>query len=159
MVEKILVATLVMMGIIAFVMELPFYTTHPAWWKGAADDPTSLIRRVWSIYEQWDPIFNHPPLWLRVMCWIEVVLFGPLYFVSAFAVATRSPRLLRGVVAPFAGALVYSTIVYFALELAPESRVEGTNDVMVLLINAPWTVIGAVLMWYVWTAETRRKRD
>lgn len=35
------------------------------------------------IYAQWDPMFLIVPLWLRVLCSIEVFLFGPLYLAVA----------------------------------------------------------------------------
>lgn len=138
------------MGIIAVTLEPAFYTSHRAWWPN--ERPLSWfesnVLSLWSLYTFFDPIFEQPPLWLRVMCWIEVLVFGPLYFVSAFALEHRKPWA-RSLILPFAGALLYSTLVYFSLELGSEA-VPGTNDVVVVLVNAPWTVLPLLLVYLVW---------
>jgi hypothetical protein len=81
------VRTLVMMGVIAWTLEPAFYTSHPAWWSGAAGRPPMAFEaatlRVWRVYTQYDPVFEAPPEWLVAMCGVEVLLFGPLYFVAA----------------------------------------------------------------------------
>jgi hypothetical protein len=144
------VCSLMVMGTVAFTLELAFYTSHKAWWPRSVE-LTLFDEQVlwsWSWYTCFDPVFELPPLWLRVMCWIEVVVFGPLYWISAFALANRRPWA-RSVVLPFAGALLYSTIVYFALELGSEI-VPGTNALVVLLVNAPWTVLPVLLIALVW---------
>ncbi len=135
------------MGIIAFTLELAFYTSHPKWWP--KHEPLTWfeqqVLQVWSVYTQFDPIFEDPPLWLRIMCWIEVLCFGPLYLVSAWALS-RNAAWAKIVILPFCGALFYSTIVYFALELGSD-RIPGTNDLVVLAVNAPWTILPAVLVY------------
>jgi|JI10StandDraft_1071094.scaffolds.fasta_scaffold915473_2 hypothetical protein len=143
------VGVLFAMGIIAWTLELAFYTTHKSWWpRETPNGPfEELVLRVWDVYVFFDPIFDQPPLWLKVMCWIEVLVFGPLYFISAYALKSRAPWA-RSVVLPFAGALLYSTIVYFALELGSE-RVPGTNDLVVLVVNLPWTLLPIVLFFVV----------
>jgi hypothetical protein len=141
-----MVRTLVAMGVIAWTLEPAFYTSHPAWWSGAAGRaPTAFeaaTLRVWRVYTQYDPVFEAPPEWLVAMCWIEVLLFGPLYFAAAWAVARRPPWA-RAVLLPFAGALLYSTLLYYALEL--RAPVPGTSAAAVLLVNAPWTLVPLLL--------------
>ncbi len=140
------VRALVAMGAIALTLEPAFYTSHPAWWPGAAGRPPTAfeaaVLRVWSLYTRFDPVFDAPPEWLVAMCWIEVLLFGPLYLVAAWAVARRT-AWARAVVLPFAGALLYSTLLYYALEL--RHPVPGTSAAVVLLVNAPWTLLPLLL--------------
>ena len=135
--------TLVTMGVVAWTLEPAFYTSHPAWWAGAAGRPPTAFEavtlRVWRLYTRFDPVFEAPPAWLRAMCWAEVLLFGPLYFVTAWGLA-RWAAWARFVALPFAGALLYSTLLYFALELS-SGGVPGTSTPVVLLVNLPWTLL------------------
>ena len=53
------------------------------------------------------------PLWLRIVCSIDTLLFGPFYAASLYAFATgrHTQRWYRLLAPPLAGALLYSTIV------------------------------------------------
>ncbi len=139
------VRCLVAMGVIAWTLEPAFYVTHRRWWP--SEQPLSAteeaVLSVWRLYTFFDPVFEDPPAWLVYMCWIEVLLFGPLYFVSAFAIA-RDAWWRRHVVLPFAGALLYSTLLYYLLELS--HPVPHTNAAVVLLVNAPWTLLPLLLV-------------
>jgi hypothetical protein len=46
----------------------------------------------------------------------------------------------------FSGALVYSTVVYFAMEVVLANS-SGADMTMVFLINGPWTVIPCILAY------------
>lgn len=100
-------------------------------------------RNIWLFYNQWDPLFNIPPMWLRVMCTIEVFIFGPLYTLTAYGMY-KDTAWFAGLALPFAGALIYSTIVYFAMEIILNEP--GTNITMVFVVNLPWTIIPMMLV-------------
>lgn len=122
-------------------------------WNGATCG-NGVVPQLWRIYSQWDPLFLRKDipslLWLRVMCTLEVILFGPCYVLCAIGLAPAQPEgvhapWLPQLALPFCGALVYSTLVYFGVELldAPST---GANLAMVFLINAPWTVVPCLLL-------------
>ena len=118
-----------------------------------------LVRQVgdiWKIYCVWDPLFVRPPSWLQVMCVIEVVVFGPLYAITAYGLQKKA-KWLPAVALPFCGALFYSTIVYFAMEFI--FMEPGTNVVMVLLVNIPWSIFPVLLSWRVIHMKNDAKRD
>lgn len=121
---------------------------------------SSLVRMcksVWSIYNQWDPLFAAPPDWLKVMCYIEVFIFGPLYALSAYGLQHRC-NWLSYVALPFAGALFYSTIVYFAMEFI--HPVPGTNLLMVFIVNIPWSIFPMLLGYRVVNlTHSKTKKD
>jgi hypothetical protein len=101
-------------------------------------------KEIWLIYCQWDPMFYDVPLWLRVLCSIEVFIFGPCYLITVIGMLNNSDWLVPFTL-PFAGALVYSTIVYFAMEMI--ELLPGTNVGIVFLVNLPWTIIPILLVY------------
>eukprot|EP01039_Chlorochromonas_danica_P006205 gene6205-6843_t len=111
-----------------------------------------IIRQIWFIYAHYDPIFYDMPLWLRILCGIEVFLFGPLYVLTAWGLYKKTPWL-NFVALPFSGALIYSTIVYFAMEVLEE--VEGTNLLVVFLVNLPWTIIPILLLYRLYQIDKK----
>ena len=59
-----------------------------------------------------DPIFLNLPLWLRIVCSLDTILFGPFYAVSVYAFWTKQREARYGLIAlPVSGALLYSTVV------------------------------------------------
>jgi hypothetical protein len=150
--DKALISTLVLFSFVALVFEPLYY--FGCNWSDVSDScdgsPYAIVRGaavLWRIYsKQWDPMFIDIPVWLRVMCAIEVGLFGPLYAVCAFGLWRRS-EWLPPVAYLFSGALLYSTIVYFAMEVI--ELLPGTNLPMVFLINIPWSILPVVLSWRV----------
>lgn len=106
---------------------------------------------IWRVYTFWDPLFEDlstaSARWIKVMCIIEVVLFGPLYAYMAYALSIsdhkRRPKYYIPVGLLFSGALIYSTILYFVMELFYESH--RANMFWVFVINCPWTFVPAVL--------------
>jgi hypothetical protein len=140
-VDKVLVATFVLFAFTSFVME-PYVVFGVD--LAAARDP---FGRAWHLYaSRWDPLFLATPLFLRVMCGIDAVVFGPMY-VALIVGFLRRREWVRTLALVYASAIVYSTIVYFAVELlAPPP---GTDLAMVILINVPYTVMPLVLAWRV----------
>lgn len=133
------------------------------------------IAQVWAVYGAWDPLFLVVPVYLRVMCVIEVVIFGPCYALCAMALTElgckdccpirrsciddaetsakrvwwRTMLLYLGL--PFCGALVYSTVVYFAMEWieGTAATATGFNLWMVFVVNIPWTIVPVLLVYHI----------
>ena len=103
------------------------------------------LNRIWRIYADWDPLFIRVPPFLRIMCGLEVFVFGPCYLISAMVLRCRVlPPWFPCFSLFFSGALFYSTVLYFAYEwlFAPSAYV---NVTMVALVNAPWAILPCVL--------------
>ena len=146
MFEDWLVAIFYLFGFTALVFE-PLYYFGCSWSLENCRSEGGVmfgVSELWRVYGEWDPLFLNVPSWLRVMCTIEVFLFGPLYVVCAYGLQTRR-AWLPSVALPFCGALIYSTLVYFALEYI--ERLPGTNLEMVVLVNVPWTICPLLLVF------------
>jgi hypothetical protein len=75
---------------------------------------------------------------------IEVFIFGPLYLIFAYGFYYNT-WWLRDLALPFSGALIYSTIVYFAMEAL--EMVPGTNMAIVFAVNLPWTILPCLVLY------------
>eukprot|EP00040_Diaphanoeca_grandis_P020757 m.110391 g.110391 ORF g.110391 m.110391 type:complete len:164 (-) comp28033_c0_seq1:148-639(-) len=101
--------------------------------------PLSPILSTWIWYaESFDPVFLHTPNWLLWMCAIDGFLFGPTYVYLAYAFHQRSPTY-RTISLLWAGAVTYSTLVYFGYEVFWESH--RSDLIWVFIINIPWTIV------------------
>lgn len=143
--DRLLIFMFWLFAFVALVFEpLYYFGCH---WE-AINCPNSpylivkFVGKIWEIYNQWDPLFNSIPLWLQLMCSIEVFIFGPLYAICAYGLQIKA-SWLPSVALPFCGALFYSTIVYFGMEFL--DPLPGTNFVMVILVNIPWSIFPVLL--------------
>lgn len=144
-VDKLLISTFWVFAFTALVFEPLYYFGCDWQYSQCHSSPFYVVRvvgEVWAIYNQWDPMFWDIPLWLRIMCAVEVLIFGPLYAVTAYGLQFRS-KWLPYIALPFAGALFYSTIVYFAMEFIEDRS--GTNHLMVFIVNIPWSIFPLLL--------------
>lgn len=108
----------------------------------ASTDP---FGRLWHFYAaSWDPIFLDVPLYLWVMCTIDAFVFGPFYLVLIYALV-RERDWIRIPAFVYVSAIVYSTIVYFGIELIGERH--RANMWMVVAVNIPYTIVPLVLAW------------
>jgi EXPERA (EXPanded EBP superfamily) len=104
-----------------------------------------LVYVWWWYASSFDPLFLHPPDYMRAMLVFDMVLFGPFHVAIAYAIARDRRWILRPAWL-YAGAMVYSTLLYFAMEFF--HPVPGTNIPAVIAINVPYTILPFVLLWY-----------
>ncbi len=92
----------------------------------------------WLWYARFDPAFVDRPLFLRVVCGVDLFVFGPFYLVAIYALV-RARAWIRVPMYLWAGAIVYSTLVYFAWEILGESA--RANLPVVVGVNIPYTIV------------------
>ena len=110
------------------------------------NNPNNLFINIWMWYsQQFDPLFINTPIWLQIMCGIDCLIFGPMYSIIFYGWIYDSKSMwFRSIVLIWNGALVYSTIVYFAYEFIVEYN--RISVIAVIVINIPWTIIPLILM-------------
>lgn len=106
-----------------------------------------VFAKLWNWYSQFDPIFFHPPTWLRIMCALDMFLFGSCYLILIYGFLNKR-EWVHPVGLLFGSALLYSTIVYFWYEITVE--VERANLTMVVLVNIPYTIMPIILIARTW---------
>jgi hypothetical protein len=155
--DRVLIFVFWLFAFVALVFE-PLYYYGCNWeLSNCQHSPFQIIQivgKIWAIYDQWDPLFISIPLWLQIMCTIEVFLFGPLYAICAYGLQTKA-QWLPAVALPFCGALFYSTIVYFAMEFL--DPLPETNLFAVIVVNIPWSIFPVLLAWRVLQTDLKFK--
>ena len=145
--DRVLLATFCMFLFVAWFFEP--WVVYLCGWDGleTIECQRTLTGRLWLFYAKtFDPIFLNLPLWLRIVCSLDTILFGPFYAVSVYAFWTKQQgaRWYELIALPMAGALLYSTVVYFAYEVIAESG--RASLVWVFVINLPWTLAPVLLV-------------
>ena len=144
--DRVLLATFCMFLFVAWFFEP--WVVYLCGWDGleTVECQRTLTGRLWLFYAKtFDPIFLNLPLWLRIVCSLDTILFGPFYAVSVYAFWTKQQeaRWYELVALPMAGALLYSTVVYFAYEVIAEAG--RASLLWVFVINLPWTLAPLLL--------------
>jgi len=145
--DSLLLCTFCMFLFVAWFFEP--YVVYVCGWEGLRTEGCQrhLINRLWLFYaDTFDPIFLNLPLWLRICCSLDTILFGPFYAASVYAFATgaQEARWYVHVALPSCGALAYSTLVYFAYEVIAERH--RASLLWVFVINLPWTLAPILLL-------------
>eukprot|EP00041_Stephanoeca_diplocostata_P011836 m.196383 g.196383 ORF g.196383 m.196383 type:complete len:177 (+) comp18690_c0_seq9:220-750(+) len=156
--KYIFVGCMATMSITAMVFEpyVVFDENGTALTQDALDsNPSDIVRHLWAWYaKSFDPIFLETPLFLRIMCGVDMAIFGPLQAAIGFALWTerlQSSARWRLVTLMYASAIVYSTVIYFAVEVIQESH--RADMLWVVVINVPYTIVPLLLAGKVWQME------
>ena len=144
--DRVLLATFCMFLFVAWFFEP--WVVYLCGWDGleTVECQRTLTGRLWLFYAKtFDPIFLNLPLWLRIVCSLDTILFGPFYAVSVYAFWTKQQeaRWYELIALPVSGALLYSTVVYFAYEVIAEAG--RASLLWVFVINLPWTLAPILL--------------
>lgn len=110
------------------------------------DSPNPLARANYWYAVDADPLFMHPPVWMRIVTGLSAFVYGPFYLVLAWA-------LVKGRNTIQLPAVIYATmisaltgIVVFGVEFFGEPEFRTTNPVKFLSFNTPYVVIPLLLL-------------
>jgi hypothetical protein len=115
------------------------------------DMPVALNKSTGWYAREVDPIFLHPPTWLRTVGWFAFA-YGPLYLVAAFAFF-RSKQWLPYLLLPLAGMVVTSTGIYMVTDATGDVR--PLNPTMFSVLNGPYIVVPVLAA--IWVIARTRK--
>ena len=110
------------------------------------DSPNPLARANYWYAIDCDPLFMHPPVWMRFVTGLSAFVYGPFYLVLAWA-------LLKGKNGIQLWAVIYATmissitgIIVFGVELFGEPEFRTTNPGKFFAFNTPYVVIPLLLL-------------
>lgn len=93
-----------------------------------------------------DPLFMHPPFWMRIVTGLSAFVYGPFYLVLAWALVTgknwiQLPAVIYAtMIASFTGILV------FGVEFFGEPELQTQNAVKFLSFNTPYVLLPLLLL-------------
>lgn len=112
----------------------------------APDSPNPLARANYWYAIDADPLFMHPPVWMRFVTGLSTFVYGPFYLVLAYA-------LVKGKNWIQLPAVIYATmissitgVIVFGVEFFGEPEFRTLNPVKFLSFNLPYVLLPLLLL-------------
>lgn len=110
------------------------------------DSPNVLARMNYWYAHDTDPLFMHPPFWMRIVTGLSAFLYGPFYLLLAWA-------LLRGKNWIQLPAVIYAVmiatitgVIVFGVEFFGEPEWRTPNPGKFLPLNLPYVLFPILLL-------------
>ena len=110
------------------------------------DSDNPLARANYWYAHDADPLFMHPPIWMRIVTGLSTFVYGPFYFVLAWC-------LLKGRNWIQLPAVIYATmissitgIIVFGVEFFGEPEMRTMNAAKFLAFNTPYVLLPILLL-------------
>lgn len=110
------------------------------------DSPNPLARANYWYAIDADPLFLHPPVWMRLVTGLSAFVYGPFYLVLSWC-------LVKGKNAIQLPAVIYATmistitgVIVFGVEFFGEPQFRTLNPAKFLPLNLPYVLIPILLL-------------
>lgn len=110
------------------------------------DSPNPLARANYWYAIDADPLFMHPPVWMRFVTGLSTFVYGPFYLVLAWCLVKGK----NGIQLP---AVIYATmistitgILVFGVEFFGEPEFRTQNPLKFLSLNLPYVLLPLLLL-------------
>lgn len=110
------------------------------------DSPNPLARANYWYAVDADPLFMHPPVWMRIVTGLSTFVYGPFYLVLAWA-------LVKGKNWIQLPAVIYATMIasitgfiVFGVEFFGEPEFRTQNPLKFLSLNTPYVFFPLLLL-------------
>jgi hypothetical protein len=118
--------------------------TYPVW------PPHFLVDAAHWFGRNFDPLLYARPVWWRATIWIDILLFGPFYFVAMYAFA-KGKKWIR------LPSIIYSSIMLTNVSIILSEEIWGPHAtphlLAVLGANASWIIFPIIIIWRMWPGE------
>ena len=138
--DRVLLATFCMFLFVAWFFEP--WVIYLCGWDGleTTECQRTLTGRLWLFYAKtFDPIFLNLPLWLRIVCSLDTILFGPFYPSPSTRFGRNSGR--RGGTAHCAARVRRAALLDRRLLAGHRGGEPRVAPLGVFVINLPWTLV------------------
>ncbi|PZR18788.1 MAG: DUF2781 domain-containing protein [Archangium gephyra] len=112
----------------------------------APDSPNPLARANYWYAIDADPLFMHPPVWMRIVTGLSTFVYGPFYLLLAWA-------LIKGKNWIQLPAVIYATMIssitgfiVFGVEFFGEPQFQTKNAAKFLAFNTPYVLLPILLL-------------
>jgi hypothetical protein len=111
-----------------------------------ADSDNPLARANYWYAHDTDPLFMHAPVWMRIVTGLSTFVYGPFYFVLAWALL-KGKNWIQLPAVIYASAISFITgILVFGVEFFGEPQFQTPNPVKFLAFNLPYVILPLVLL-------------
>jgi hypothetical protein len=93
-----------------------------------------------------DPLFMHPPVWMRLVTGLSAFVYGPFYLVLVFAIVRGRNWIQLPAVIYATMISVITGVIVFGVEFFGEPQYQTHNPVKFLAFNLPYVVIPLILL-------------
>ncbi|HUI93123.1 MAG TPA: emopamil-binding family protein [Chitinivibrionales bacterium] len=118
--------------------------TYPLW------PPRFLVDLAHWWGKHYDPLLYARPVWWRATIWIDVLLFGPFYFVAIWAFA-KGKNWIR------LPGIIYSAVMLTNVTIILSEEIGGPyatpNLPSVVGANASWIIFPLLIIWRLWGTD------
>jgi hypothetical protein len=122
----------------------PSNFSYPVW------PPPFMVDIIHAYGRTFDPILIARPPWWKATIWIDVLFFGPFYAVAIYAFI-KGKEWIR------IPSIIYASVIMTNVMIILSEEIFGPHASpqlgIVLLLNAPWLLIPAFLIWRMWRSE------
>jgi hypothetical protein len=116
--------------------------------------PTWFGRANWSYGHDTDPLFIHPPVWMRFVTGLSAFVYGPFYLVLVYAlIRGRNWIQLPAVMYATAITIITGVVVFGAEFFGEDHAMRVQNGPKFLAFNLPYVIVPLLLL-----ARMRRER-
>ena len=118
--------------------------TYPVW------PPPFLVDVAHWWGRHFDPLLYARPVWWRATIWIDVLLFGPFYFIAIYAFA-KGKNWIR------LPCIIYSSVMLTNVSIILSEEIWGphaTPQILAVLgANASWIIFPVLIIGRMWQSD------
>ena len=111
------------------------------------DSPYFLARANYDYGKDADPLFIHPPVWMRAVTGLSAFVYGPFYLVLAYCLYKGRNGIHVPAVMYATAISVITGVVVFSEEFFGEPQFRSLNPTKFLSYNTPYVLIPLLLLW------------
>lgn len=112
----------------------------------SADSPNPLARSNYWYAVDADPLFMHPPVWMRFVTGLSVFVYGPFYMLLAYALIKGKNWIQLPSVIYAAMISSITGIIVFGVEFFGEPGMSTQNAAKFLAFNLPYVLLPILLL-------------
>ncbi|MDP3236180.1 MAG: emopamil-binding family protein [Myxococcales bacterium] len=110
------------------------------------DSPNPVVRMNYAYAMGTDPLFMHPPVWMRMVTGLSLFVYAPFYLVLAWCLV-KGKNAIQLPAVMFASVICTVTgVIVFGVEFFGEPEFRTPNPVKYLALNLPYVVMPLVLL-------------
>jgi hypothetical protein len=110
------------------------------------DSANPLARANYWYAVDTDPLFMHPPVWMRLVTGLSAFVYGPFYLVLAFALVNGKNWIQLPAVIYATMISTITGVLVFGVEFFGEPEWRCTNLAKFLPLNLPYVLIPLLLL-------------